>query len=488
MEHEDDEDAMQLKPSPVQRMEDQELEDDSPLQAKLAGSTAPVQREAGEEAVPRENRTGMPDQLKTNLESMSGFDLSDVRVHRNSDKPAQLSALAYAQGNEIHLGPGQEQHLPHEAWHVVQQRQGRVAPTTQMAGVGVNDDVELEREADMATSVWSVTKFSDRPVLGQSASELPVQLVGLPEDSSGSMEQAKIDGRSETGAELQKRLIRRLSDIVSVVNRWPSLSLTPQGGYRLCTYKYRKEGAKDKLSIDIEHRQENHGMPKFPMDIVTGSDIDIEIKELVVATLKQANQWGYLTNNFDKIGMTSDVLIDVDWYISRTQDRVGFHKDSRGTTMFVNLTYDNEEEMQSAEKYDDLDGVPELERGFPSVVKEDLEVRRKKMVKESRGLLEIGSRRLPRYGRVSFSDPSVWHSTPRLGRRITKDSFNAHGISSELQLSEDRKEMLRGRAARLPRRLSMELLRGRVTSEELGAEALKPRGFIRSWVRVVPKQ
>lgn len=94
------------------------------------------------------NRTGMPDSLKAGIESLSGVDLSDVQVHTNSDKPAQLNALAYAQGNDIHLAPGQERHLPHEAWHVVQQRQGRVRPTTQLAGVGVNDDAALEAEAD----------------------------------------------------------------------------------------------------------------------------------------------------------------------------------------------------------------------------------------------------------------------------------------------------------------------------------------------------
>jgi hypothetical protein len=59
-----------------------------------------------------------------------------------------VGALAYAQGNDIHLGPGQERHLPHEAWHVVQQRQGRVQPTTSVAGVAVNDDPALEHEAD----------------------------------------------------------------------------------------------------------------------------------------------------------------------------------------------------------------------------------------------------------------------------------------------------------------------------------------------------
>jgi hypothetical protein len=98
----------------------------------------------------KENNTGLPDNLKTGMESLSGMPLDDVKVHRNSDKPAQLQAHAYAQGTDIHLGPGQEKHLPHEAWHVVQQKQGRVNPTMQMKGkVNVNDDAGLEKEADI---------------------------------------------------------------------------------------------------------------------------------------------------------------------------------------------------------------------------------------------------------------------------------------------------------------------------------------------------
>ena len=103
-------------------------------------------------AIAQINETGMPTQLKAGIESLSGMDMSDVRVHRNSDKPAQLNALAYAQGNQIHLASGQEQHLPHEAWHVVQQKQGRVAPTLQAAGVSINDDAALEHEADVMGS------------------------------------------------------------------------------------------------------------------------------------------------------------------------------------------------------------------------------------------------------------------------------------------------------------------------------------------------
>jgi len=94
------------------------------------------------------NHTGLPDQLKAGLEHLSGMDLSDVRVHSNSSKPHQLQALAYAQGSHIYVAPGQEKHVPHEAWHLVQQKQGRVQPTMQMAGVNINDNAGLEKEAD----------------------------------------------------------------------------------------------------------------------------------------------------------------------------------------------------------------------------------------------------------------------------------------------------------------------------------------------------
>ncbi|MFH7015510.1 DUF4157 domain-containing protein [Flavobacterium sp. FlaQc-47] len=96
------------------------------------------------------NNTGLPENLKSGLENISGHSMDDVKVHYNSGKPAQLQAHAYAQGTDIHIASGQEKHLPHEAWHVVQQKQGRVKPTLQMKGkVNVNDDKGLEKEADV---------------------------------------------------------------------------------------------------------------------------------------------------------------------------------------------------------------------------------------------------------------------------------------------------------------------------------------------------
>lgn len=94
------------------------------------------------------NNTGLPDQLKTGVENLSGYSMDDTKVHYNSSKPAEIDAHAYAEGSEIHLAPGQEEHLPHEAWHVVQQKQGRVKPTLQMKGkMDINNEEGLEQEA-----------------------------------------------------------------------------------------------------------------------------------------------------------------------------------------------------------------------------------------------------------------------------------------------------------------------------------------------------
>ena len=99
-------------------------------------------------AAPPANKTGLPDRLKTGIETLSGLGMDDVRVHYNSPRPMQIQALAYTQGTDIHVAPGQQRHLPHEAWHVAQQKQGRVKPMLQMKGIAINDDGALEREAD----------------------------------------------------------------------------------------------------------------------------------------------------------------------------------------------------------------------------------------------------------------------------------------------------------------------------------------------------
>lgn len=126
----------------------------------------------------KDNDTGLPDQLKSGIENASGYSMDDVKVHRNSSKPAQLNAHAYAQGTNIHLASGQEKHLPHEAWHVVQQKQGRVKPTKQVNGsVNVNDDAGLESEADVMGAKVAQTKMKPDQALTTGAVGSTAQLV-----------------------------------------------------------------------------------------------------------------------------------------------------------------------------------------------------------------------------------------------------------------------------------------------------------------------
>ena len=123
--------------------------DSSSLSATLQrhASLAKATAQRAESSQP--NNTGMPENLKAGIESLSGFSMDDVRVHYNSSKPATVQALAYTQGTDIHVAPGQEKCLPHEAWHVAQQMAGRVSPTTNINGMPVNDNAALEHEADV---------------------------------------------------------------------------------------------------------------------------------------------------------------------------------------------------------------------------------------------------------------------------------------------------------------------------------------------------
>lgn len=137
-------------------------------------------------AQPKENKTGLPDRLKEGVESLSGLDMSGVRVHRNSPEPAAVHAHAYTQGSNIYLGPGQERHLPHESWHVVQQARGKVRPTVQIAGRQVNDNHGLEKEADIMGNT------ANKAGLHGGANNLPPAAVSPSFNTSGNVKQCKL--------------------------------------------------------------------------------------------------------------------------------------------------------------------------------------------------------------------------------------------------------------------------------------------------------
>ncbi|MCF8298333.1 MAG: DUF4157 domain-containing protein [Saprospiraceae bacterium] len=190
----EEEDLLQGKFAPIQR---QEAEEDE-LQMKKS----PIQKKTSPEPNQSENKTGLPDNLKSGVENLSGYSMDDVKVNYNSPKPAQLNAHAYAQGTDIHVSPGQEKHVPHEAWHVVQQKQGRVKPTLQMkSGIPVNDDTSLEKEADFmgAKAVNYDIETSSQKILLQKKDNNNAQAIQLKPETvkvTGITHLVKMKGKS----------------------------------------------------------------------------------------------------------------------------------------------------------------------------------------------------------------------------------------------------------------------------------------------------
>ena len=147
----EDEEGFQMKTAQLQSDEEEDTLQGKfePTVQRVEDDEEGLQMKADTVFQQKPNNTGLPDNLKAGVESLSGFSMDDVKVHYNSSQPATVQALAYTQGTDIHVAPGQEMHLPHEAWHVAQQLAGRVEPTTEVGGMPVNDNIGLEHEADV---------------------------------------------------------------------------------------------------------------------------------------------------------------------------------------------------------------------------------------------------------------------------------------------------------------------------------------------------
>ncbi|BDS09676.1 C2 family cysteine protease [Aureispira anguillae] len=112
------------------------------------------------------NKTGIPDDLKAKMEQLSGFDLSNVRVHYNSDKPAEVGALAYTKGMDIYISTGNEKYLEHELWHVIQQIKGEAKATGEINGEKIDTRKDIEDKADQkADEVQNVSLDDTAPTV-----------------------------------------------------------------------------------------------------------------------------------------------------------------------------------------------------------------------------------------------------------------------------------------------------------------------------------
>ena len=139
--------------------------------------------------IQKKNGSPLPSNLKSGVEKLSGQDMSDVNVNYNSKNPEKLGAHAYAQGSNIDVAPGQEKHLPHEAWHVAQQKEGRVSPTKQLksddqgsSANGGEDSWSDAKGGDDNSNDAKKIQINDDPVLEKEADEMGKKAEEVGED------------------------------------------------------------------------------------------------------------------------------------------------------------------------------------------------------------------------------------------------------------------------------------------------------------------
>ncbi len=101
--------------------------------------------------------------VRRQMEAAFGVDFSDVRVHEG-DAAAELGALAYTEGHDVHFAPGRyrpgtpegNELIGHELAHVVQQRAGRVTADHEHGPVVRSH--ALEAEADRLGAAAAATR------------------------------------------------------------------------------------------------------------------------------------------------------------------------------------------------------------------------------------------------------------------------------------------------------------------------------------------
>jgi hypothetical protein len=124
----------------------------------------------------------------------------------------------------------------------------------------------------------------------------------------------------------------------------------------------------------------------------------------------------------------ADVMIEVNFYKNRGYGtRLGFHKDTEGDNLFVNLLFNNQNAIPATEWIEDLAPTPaklaEMRKLMPDSLRKGIARSRTKVSSGKYKLAEQGTIRggiAPTAAFVSWTDELVWHATPSVESRLVR--------------------------------------------------------------------
>lgn len=357
------------------------------------------------------SRLGRGEPLSTDIAQRAGahlgHDLGEVRVH--TDAPAdrlarRLDARAFTVGRDVFarsdersaVRSGSSHLLAHELAHVVQQGAAtpiRRAPSPMIQRNEASADLLTElatpvvrRGPDIEAQKTVVNALLKQP-LPSGATVLC--LGGIVLSAIGDDDEALIDQAAQGGLIDLKKNAHQLS------GKYP-------GGY----------------------------VGQAATEHVKNAGVEAELIQNTLKTMIDARQVEYLR----EAGLPNEewiIVIEVHFYLDRDMTMWGFHKDTKGQTLFVNLNFHVDQDVAGPEylinppsspEHDEAIGIdPESgaatgDGTLPQEFVSDLLTTRREFGESNR----IGTKTVPAYGYVGFVDEAIHHATPLYGHRSVK--------------------------------------------------------------------
>jgi hypothetical protein len=412
----------------------------APATAVEVGAAGGALSPAMEAAITSARGAGVPlsSPLRGQMEGALGADLSAVRVHTGQtarDLAAGISAHAFTIGSDVFFRDGAPDAsrpdgahlLAHELAHVVQQNPGTVGRSTirrneesaklltELASPKVFEGPEVKLQDDIVKKLDEKT-----PLLTKETDAKRNAAWNEFTKWDNEFKEAKHteEEMRQHGKDFETKLAEHAARYPKFESQELYLGSVVLSGVPASADDDEKLLAEAKL--EVTDNAFKPGQNGYELSLAAGVAPDIVRNTL--QTMIKAKQIEYLRKS-GFIGKGWKIIVEVHYIRNRPSSAANFHKDTLGQTLFVNLNYQNKEDIAGPEYVINPPLVAtheaKIAQNLPGEFMSDLKETRKAYGTpteiKSAGTLKPNSV-------VAFVDEAIHHSTPLAGHRSVKIS------------------------------------------------------------------
>ena len=239
--------------------------------------------------------------------------------------------------------------------------------------------------------------------------------------------------------ELSKPLIWALPEqnqilqksIFEELNRINSTQSKKSTGTFLCSFELNKNQKNNQYQLNLisPFRIPSEYIPQSRFFLEGNNKLCEEIAQIIFCVLQETKQLEYIDSNIEYlINDKQKIIIDFDVNFERTQDEVGFHTDSTGMLMFVNLIYNNQKGMIYGPEYipNRLGREEYIENISSNMSHKFIDDVIRQYNQSIFKKYKIYKSIIPKNGIFSFVDAAVYHSTSSFRNRRDISPYALH--------------------------------------------------------------